>query len=130
MVRGHSCEPEILRRHHLVLKHEPQSRQRVSIDPRLLDLDAIRTIFILHVPESERCFHDSAPFLALVVRDCALYVLEPDVSFRVAKHGPTIRFFPVVLALAKIHPASYIGYVNTHQQTRNVGSCFWPVKGP
>lgn len=93
---GSSCEPQILRRHQFVLKHEPQSRHRISIDPRLFDLDAIRPTFVLDVPELECCFHDSAPFLALVVRKCAFNVFEPDVSLRVAKHGPTITIFPVV----------------------------------
>ena len=97
------CQSQVPRCHDPILQHEPNGRHRISIDPRLLDFDAIWTTIVLHVPEPERCFHDGTPFLALIVRNCAFYVLESDVSLRVTNHGPTITFFPVVPALVIIY---------------------------
>jgi hypothetical protein len=85
-----------------MLQHESHSRHRIGINPRFFDLDAVWTTFVLHIPEMERGFHDSAPLLIFVVGDSPLNIFETDEGLRVAEHTPAIALFPVVLALVMI----------------------------
>lgn len=49
----------------------------------------------------ERGFHNSAPLLAIIIRDFALHVFEPDKGLRVAEQTPAITLFPVFARISK-----------------------------
>lgn len=118
-----SSKAQVFRRYDTILQHETQSRHWIGIDPGFLDLDAIWTTFVFHVPEAESCFHHSAPLLAFVVGNRALNIFEPDESSRMAEQSPAVTLFPAVLVLVSVVMLYRNAGSDTHQQTKNVGSC-------
>lgn len=122
------CQSQVPRCHDPILQHEPNGRHRISIDPRLFQLDSIRTALVFDIPETKRRLNNGTPFLALVIRDRAIDTFEPNKSSSVTKRGPTIAFLPISPQKLASCSACTRGELEaeSHQHTTSVGSCLCP----